>query len=85
MIKYKNPKKGLFNIPGESFDNGSWDVEAEREIIGEDEDIYITEFRVGEFPYNDQHGKYTAVCTYWLGVHKSRLIKWLDIQLKMFN
>lgn len=92
MIRYQHPKTGLF-----SFHEGTWDkanncwknVQEERTIIGETQDNYITEFIETSCDYSDMtdYGGFAAHTAYYtlsIGPHKSRFIKWIPTQIKLF-
>jgi len=81
FAKYDSPRKGLFRVEkynGEYSSEGVWEIEEKELIIIGEIDINYVEKLV---TYNENKNK-----TYLLpiGVHKSRLIKWCNIQLTMF-
>jgi hypothetical protein len=84
MIIYLLPKKALFN-GYVTKDNGST-VEAivEKLIIGETAYDYIERLMDTVIPYWDEMGRYEAWSTTPIGIHKSRLIKWIPTQLNLF-
>lgn len=86
MVRYQYPKSGKFWVPSEDYSlKDGWEKVGEVEVIGEADDLYITRFYQSEIPYWDQFGKYMAISTAIVGIHKSRFIQWLDTQLTLFN
>jgi hypothetical protein len=88
MIRYAQHKKGLFNIDTNVYDvtgeRGWIQKEEESVIVGETYDCYITRFLTTSTGYWDDNGKYEAHYTMAIGIHKSRFIKWLPFQIKLF-
>lgn len=83
MIKYKQPKQGLFRIHLHEWDdkNMCWKNDLQKlEIVGEDNTCYITEFKTTSCGFWDEYGRYTAKYTIGLGVNKTRLEKWVGVQ-----
>ena len=83
--KYNTPRKGFFRVPDPDniyFLPGGWKQKIQEfTIIGEDNEIYITEIRTckwGEW-INEKLVKRTYKIP--VGVHKTRLIQWKDGQL----
>jgi hypothetical protein len=72
MIIYEAPKRILYNSPTADYKiKSTWNEPKEAEIIGEDNDSYFTrEYLPGKY----------------IGIHKSRLIKFLPnpVQLNLF-
>lgn len=90
FVRYGIPKKGLFLVPDDDskkeycLKNGWPTKEVAILIIGEDEFSYVQRLLTGETGYweGDQVIQYKTYTT--VGPHKSRLIKWMPIQLTFF-
>ena len=86
VIHYDAPRKGIFACHTGEYDpeNGWIDEPKELTIIGEKENYYIE--REQPFSYGWWVGNTvkTINTTVEIGPHKSRLIKWMDTQLKLF-
>jgi len=81
FVKYDSPRKGLFRVEkhnGAYTLEGGWEFEEKELIIIGEIDINYVEKLV---PYNENKNK---ICLLPIGVHKSRLIKWCNIQLTIF-
>lgn len=84
MIIYQLAKKGIFN-GYVTTDNGSTKPAiVEKIIIGENAYNYIVRLMDTVIPYWDEMGKYEAWSTTIIGIHKTRLIKWIPTQLNLF-
>ena len=82
---YIIPKLGIFNVHTDEYKlPGGWvQKEEEIEIIGETDDDYI--HRLFETEYEDcRKANYKQKYIMPLGIHKTRLLKWLPNQLKLF-
>ncbi len=83
---YAQPLKGLFTISGDTYGPYGWNIiEKIETIIGEDTTAYITHLKpTGHGEYEgDRVVQYKYVLP--LGIHKSRLIRWLDSPQLKFN
>lgn len=85
-ILYDVPKDGLFRVETGEYDlNGGWIRKEElMRIIGEDDTGFITEIRYSQLGIWDENGRRTIQCTIPVGVHKSRLVRWMPTQLSLF-
>lgn len=79
---YQFPMTGLFNITTDVYDNG-WKLSQEKKlIIGEDDDSYVYQL------LNSGHGEWVGEKVIQhkyilpIGIHKSRLVKWVAGQLQ---
>lgn len=88
-VQYTTPRVGLFAITGDKYElaTGWQRIEKSLVIIGEDSTAYVE--KLVETGHGEWVGETIVQYKYTLpvGVHKSRLIRWLDepIQLTMFN
>ena len=87
FIKYDTPKVGVFTKEtGEYKSPFGWvQTEEKISIIGETDTTYC--YRLLETGHGEWVGEKVIHRKYILpiGVHKSRLIKWLPVQLSLFN
>ena len=85
MIRYKNPRIGVFSITTDEYGPGGWVcVKEEYTIIGEHDEGYIYRFVYTSDPHSDEFGEYEPYWTFPIYIHKSRLIRWKDTQLTLF-
>jgi hypothetical protein len=83
---YEYKKKGLFNVCTGVYQlpEGWLQKQVEREIIGETRLFYVerlVDSSHGEWVGNEViERKYTLP----IGIHRSRLVKWIDNQLEIF-
>jgi hypothetical protein len=59
-------------------------VEEQRTIIGESNDCYVTRLLKSELGFWQGDEIVTEYSTLPLGLHKSRFVKWLPVQLSLF-
>ncbi|MBC7509796.1 MAG: hypothetical protein H7320_13770 [Ferruginibacter sp.] len=86
MITYNQPKLATFNIDSNKYDpkKMEWIQHVEEHIIiGETFDCYTTKYLHSVTGYWNDMGRYKTECTTALGIHKSRLVQWEPIQLKL--
>ncbi|NNV54554.1 hypothetical protein [Limnovirga soli] len=86
MIRYAQPRKGLFNLNTEEYHPKIGWVQKQEAlvIIGETACSYTCRYLTSSIPYWDEYGRYEAHATTAVGVHKSRLVKWLPTQIQLF-
>lgn len=84
MILYKIHKEGLFNGFVTEESGSTIEAQVKLKIIGETAYDFITRIIECEIPYWDENGRYKAQMCTAIGIHKSRLIKWIPTQLIIF-
>jgi len=85
--KYNTPKFGLFRIDTNEYSLSEGWIQAENQfkIIGETDDCYVT--RLQESVCGEWVGDVVVEkkCTIPIGVHKTRLARWIPGQLSIFD
>lgn len=72
-VAYEIPRLALYNAGFEYDSKLNWvDIEKQTLVLGEDSHFYVEEIKPSE--WGDLH----------LGFHKSRLIKWMPVQITLF-
>ena len=85
FIRYDSPKFGIFSITTSEYQNGWVSKEVEYKIIGEDDNSYVTHL------LQSGHGEWVGDIVIRkeyilpIGIHKSRLVKWVPGQLSIFD
>lgn len=81
---YQQVRRGLFSIECESREydiKTGWKQKlVERDIVGENDFWFIDELKVTTSRFNGKGRKEILA----MGIHKTRLVKWLNGQLSMF-
>jgi len=83
---YPHPRKAIFSIDTNVYGRNGWvHKDEEHTIIGEDFDCYVT--KLLSSGHGEWVGEEVIQRTYILpiGIHKSRLVKWVDTQLELFK
>lgn len=87
-IQYETPKAGVFKIyddTNEYIPGAGWkQVEKEIQIIGEDKTNYIEKIIYSSIGVWRNEKVINCRYTIRVGPHKSRLVKWIPNQLKLF-
>ncbi len=81
---FENPRTALFAITGGKYlMQSGWEITYKKfVVIAEDNYRYITEFR--ECREHCPDGIKPDVYTIRIGIHKSRLVKWIGMQMALF-
>jgi len=86
---YQTPRRALFLVEKKdgkySLPNG-WEREHEEVVVIGETDIWYV-YEIQEFSYGEWIGKKVVQknCLLPIGIHKTRLVKWLDGQLILFD
>jgi hypothetical protein len=87
FIKYITPREGLFLMTTSDYKPGiGWAKHVEKKmIIGEDSTCYIERFQ--KFGYGEWEGDSVIQKNDLIGIgpHKTRLVRWLNSQLSLFD
>ena len=83
--RYDTPRKGFFRVPhpdnSYSFEDGWKQKIKQCIIIGEDDQRYITEIKTSRWGERINDKVIRSTHKIPLGIHKTRLIQWMDGQL----
>lgn len=84
-VQYELPKQGVFRVETGEYGPDGWvRIEEQSTIIGETSEHYVTRLSNGSVGMweGDIVVQHDYVCH--IGYHKSRFVKWVDSQLKLF-
>lgn len=85
FVKYDSPRKGIFNIHSGIYGKNGWEQrKEERTIIGETETSFVERISKSTFGFWVGSRKIKRRYTIPVGLHKSRLVKWIPSQLELF-
>lgn len=88
FIKYEFPKIGIFRVEkknGNYSSSDGWEQEEEKQlIIGEDKTAFV--YKLKKVSWNESFDGKPVVKSnvIALGIHKTRLVRWLNVQLELF-
>lgn len=82
---YRQAKTGVFLVETNKYDiKVGWiRKEEEYSIIGENDEIYITRFLNSGYEVWEGTGKQQVNYTLPIGIHKTRFVRWKNIQLHL--
>lgn len=87
MITYQRPRRAIFSIHTGEWGKHGW-INEERiyTIIGETKEHFTEKYMTSGHGMWDENGKYDLEYTSAFGPHKSRFVKWINVeQLSLFK